>query len=98
MLHQEARRHVDGSIDFDFYRRRAARLRARAIQKFLTRKAPAIARSLVAAAALAATVYFMPAKDGHDWNGPRPAGTTAASVPDGTIVAGKLRPGMPPRL
>jgi hypothetical protein len=63
-MHTDAtRRHADGSIDFDFYRRKAARLRTRAIRNTFAR--PGGARMIAVAACLAgaliATVASVPA-------------------------------------
>jgi len=65
------RRHADGSLDVDFYRRRAARLRRQAMRATLTEKAVPLTKALVAAAILAVTAYLVPAADGTGWNGGR---------------------------
>jgi len=80
MKAHEIRRHVDGSLDVDFYRRRAARLRRQAMRDMLKEKAIPLARVLVAAAILAVTVYLVPAADGTGWHG-KTNGNASAAVP-----------------
>ena len=84
----EIRRHPDGSLDFDFYRRRAARLRRRAMRDALKAKAAPLARVLVAAAILAVTVCLVPSADGTGWNG-KTGGAASAVVARPAVTSGK---------
>ena len=61
------RRHPDGSIDCDFYRRRAATLRRRQVRRFV-RGMATMTRPLIAAALLGAMLVAMPTR------GPETAG------------------------
>src|SRR5262249_18283489 len=84
----EIRRHPDDSLHFDFYRRRAARLRRRAMRDALKAKAAPLARVLVAAAILAVTVCLVPSADGTGWNG-KTGGAASAVVARPAITSGK---------
>jgi len=84
---QDIRRHPDGSLDFDFYRRRATKLRRQARRKFLRANAVPLTRALIAVAAIVAALYLAPAADGVGWNGGK-IGINAAMV-YGTVVAGR---------
>jgi hypothetical protein len=57
MYTDHVRRHPDGSIDFDFYRRRAARRRAQAMRRLVSRvklyRNPLVGVALLAAIAMA---------------------------------------------
>jgi len=81
MQAHEIRRHADGSLDVDFYRRRAVRLRRQALGDMLRAKAVPLTRVLVAAAILAVTVYLVPAADGSGWNGERTSHNTSVALP-----------------
>jgi hypothetical protein len=84
----EIRRRPDGSLDFDFYRRRAVRLRRQAMRDALKAKAVALAKVLVAAAILAVTVCLVPSADGTGWNG-KTSSDARAVVARPAITAGK---------
>jgi hypothetical protein len=58
----DVRRHSDGSIDIDFYRRRASRIRQRARQLAFARCLRTIGRA--GEAALAAIRKFKPRREG----------------------------------
>ena len=88
MSAHEIRRHPDGSLDVDFYRRRAVALRARAKRDTLRNKAVPLAKVLVAAGILAVTLYLVPSADGTGWNG-KTNGSAIAGRPSATIVSGK---------
>jgi hypothetical protein len=77
------RRHPDGSLDVDFYRRRAARLRARAQREFLHTKAVPLTKALVAAVIIAAALYLAPGADGLGGNGSR--SHVNATIANGTV-------------
>ena len=81
MQAHEIRRHPDGFLDVDFYRRRAARLRRQALHDTLRAKAVPLTRVVVAAAILAATVYLTPAADGTGWNGERTSHNASVALP-----------------
>src|SRR5262245_12905970 len=81
MQAHEIRRHADGSLDVDFYRRRATRLRKQAMRDTLKRKAVPFARVLVAAAILAVTAYLMPAADGTGWHGGPTSHNASVALP-----------------
>ena len=75
------RRHPDSSIDYDFYRRRAARMRAEAVREFVGQfRIGLLAAGTVAALAIAASApahrvycpYCAESSAGHD-NGPTTA-------------------------
>jgi hypothetical protein len=55
------RRNLDGSTDYDFYRRRAARLRMAKIRDSV-RAAASLARPLIAVALLVGTLLAMPTR------------------------------------
>jgi len=59
MQPQYVRRNPNGSIDYDFYRRRAAGLRREQVRSFLGRAA-GMMRPLIAIALLAGTVLAVP--------------------------------------
>ena len=81
MYSEDFRRHPDGAIDFDFYRRRARRLRRQAIRQLFDRhKADRI--PLLAAALVAAIVIAI--------------GTIGGSgTPEATLAGEHQRPGGP---
>jgi hypothetical protein len=83
----DVRRHPDGSVDFDFYRRRTARLRSQAVREFFRTKVVPSTRAIVAVVAIAAALYLTPSADGAGWNGAKP--TCNAAIPHDTVVAGK---------
>jgi hypothetical protein len=61
MHYDDTRRHPDGSIDFDFYRRRSARLRRRAMRDFVERQRllvgwPSLFRNALLGAAVLAAI------------------------------------------
>jgi hypothetical protein len=68
----DIRRHPDGSLDFDFYRRRAARLRSQAVREFLRTKALSLTKAIVAVVIVAVALCLMPGPDGRGWNGAKP--------------------------
>jgi hypothetical protein len=84
----DVRRHPDGSVDFDFYRRRAARLRAQARREFFRTNAVPCSKVIIAVVAVAGALYLAPAADGVGWNGGKPH--LNATVANGTVVAGKF--------
>jgi len=60
---QDARRHGDGSIDFDFYRGRSATLRAQAMRDtLLPKRAPKAALFVAAVAIVTFIAAVMPAR------------------------------------
>jgi hypothetical protein len=63
------RRHPDGSVDIDFYRVKAGRLRARAIRGFFRK--PFAKSALIVAAALAVIAMFL---------GPTPVGKESVGI------------------
>jgi hypothetical protein len=73
----DIRRQPDGSLDVDFYRRRARRLRVKARREFLAAHAESVAKVFVAAVVIATAIHLAPARDGTGWNGAQ-AGMTAA--------------------
>jgi hypothetical protein len=79
--HDGIRRLEDGSIDFGFYRRRAASWRSRAMREFLAARVGPLVRPVVAAAVIAAALYVMPGKTGDGWNGPREGGGLTGTLP-----------------
>lgn len=79
--HAGIRRLHDGAIDFAFYRRRAASFRSRAMREFLAAKVGPLVRPVIAVAVIAATLYAMPGKTGHGWNGPREGGGLTGVLP-----------------
>jgi hypothetical protein len=81
MQTHEIRRHADGSLDVDFYRRRAARLRRQELHDTLRAKAVPLTRVVVAATILAVTVSLMPAADGTGWNGERTSQNAGVALP-----------------
>ena len=83
------RRHPDGSLDVDFYRRRAARLRAQAMRDVVATKVVPLAKALIAVAILAVALRLVPAADGTGWNGARTNGNAVAGPPSATIVSGR---------
>jgi hypothetical protein len=83
----DIRRHPDGSVDFDFYRRRAARLRSQAVREFLRTKARPLTKAIVAAVIVAVALCLMPGPDGHGWNGAKPH--LDASVTNKVVAPGK---------
>ncbi len=85
-MYADVRRHPDGSLDLDFYRRRAARLRVQAFRDFVAAKAGLI-RTAMAVAAVAAALCVMPTADGRGWNGPKP--TCNAVFPADSFVIDK---------
>ena len=70
---QQVRRRSNGTIDVDFYRRKAFVLRRSAMTEFLTGVGPLVVRPLIAVAALAIAVSLMPTP------APTPAGAVAIS-------------------
>ena len=64
------RRHPDGSVDIDFYRVKAGRLRARAIRQVF-RKASFARAALIVAVALAVIAMFL---------GPTPVGNESVGI------------------
>ena len=87
---QDIRRHPDGSLDVDFYRRRAAGLRAEAMRELFRARAVPVAKTVIAAAVVAAALSVVPTADGTGWNGPRPNGSLDATLPTGAKVAGRF--------
>jgi hypothetical protein len=85
-MDDDVRRHPDGSLDLDFYSRRAARLRTQAFRDFVAAKA-ALIRTALAVTAVAAALVVMPAADGRGWNGPKP--TCNAAILGDVVVGGK---------
>jgi protein-S-isoprenylcysteine O-methyltransferase Ste14 len=83
MYSNDIRRHPDGSLDLDFHRRRARRLRERARREFMVAHAEQIAKAVVAAIIIAVSIHLVPARDGTGWNGMR-----AASAQGYVSVAG----------
>jgi hypothetical protein len=79
--HPGIRRLHDGAIDFAFYRRRAASFRSRAMGEFFAARVGPLVRPVIAAAVIAATLYVMPGKTGHGWNGPREGGGLTGVLP-----------------
>jgi hypothetical protein len=61
MQPDHVRRHADGSIDYDFYRRRAMRLRSEKIRKAVRGMAPMI-KPLIAVALLIGALIAMPTR------------------------------------
>ena len=61
MQPEYVRRNPNGSIDYDFYRRRAARLRREQVGSFIRRAAAAI-RPAIAIALLMVTVLAVPTR------------------------------------
>jgi len=84
----EVHRRPDGSLDFDFYSRRAVRLRRQAMRDALKARAVPLAKVLVAAAILAVTVCLVPSADGTGWNG-KTGGAASAVVARPAITSGK---------
>jgi hypothetical protein len=70
MQPDHVRRHPDGSIDYGFYRRRAARLRSEDMRKAVRRMASMI-KPLIAIAVLIGTLIAMPTR------APQPANPAA---------------------
>jgi hypothetical protein len=70
------RRHPDGSIDYGFYRRRAARLRSEDIRKAV-RRMPSMIRPLIAVALLLGMLLVMPTRAPQPAN---PAADVAAAA------------------
>ena len=66
----DVRRHPDNSIDYDFYRRRAARLRSEAMRKSVRGMAPMI-KPLIAIVLVLGTLLAMPTR------APQPANPTS---------------------
>jgi hypothetical protein len=62
----DIRRHLDGSIDFDFYRRRAARLRRTEMQAFFAARMAPLVRPAIAVGILVASLLSLPALDDID--------------------------------
>lgn len=89
MPSDEPRRLADGSLDFDFYRRRAVRERARLQRELLKGRAIPLARMLVAVAALVLAICLLPAADGSGWKGDQPNGRVA-NAPDAAVLPGKF--------
>lgn len=56
----DVRRNLDGSIDFGFYRRRAARIRTQAIRDFVLTRILPLVKPALAVAAVAAALMSMP--------------------------------------
>jgi hypothetical protein len=83
----DVRRHPDGSVDFDFYRRRAVRLRAQAQREFFKTNVVPLTKAIVAVVAIIAALYLTPAADGVGWNGGK--NRINAAIPPGTGVTGK---------
>jgi hypothetical protein len=84
----EIRRHPDGALDVDFYRRRAARLRAQARDDAVA-KIVQLARAVIAAVILVAALCLMPAADGTGWNGARTNPHATAGQPLAAIDSGQ---------
>ena len=76
MQHDHVRRHPDGSCDYGFYRRRAARLRSQDIREAVRRMASMI-RPLIAVALLLGTLLVMPTRAPQPAN---PAADVAAAA------------------
>jgi hypothetical protein len=77
------RRHPDGSIDYDFYRRRAARLRSEKVRKSVRGMARML-RPLIAIALLLGTLFATPTRAPH---APNPAADVAAAASGDTLTA-----------
>jgi hypothetical protein len=80
----DVRRHPDGSVDVDFYRRRAARLRAQARHEFLQTKAVPLTKAIVAIVIVATALWLAPGADGLGGNGARPH--VSATIANGTVA------------
>jgi hypothetical protein len=83
MQPKHVRRHPDGSIDYDFYHRRAARLRSEKMRKSITGMAPMI-KPLIAIAVLLGTLLAMPTRAPH---APNPMADVAAAASGDTLTA-----------
>jgi hypothetical protein len=66
---QDIRRHPDGSVDLDFYHRRAHRIRAKARREFVAAHAASVTKVVVAAVVIATAFHLVPARDGAGWTG-----------------------------
>ena len=88
MLDHEIRRHFDGSIDFDFYRRRAARLRRTEMQAFFAAIMAPLVRPAIAIGILVVTLLSLPAAD-HAPSMALPSGgyRSVAAVPQDPAAA-----------
>jgi len=82
----EPRRCPDGSFDFAFYRRRAARERAQLWRDFLKSRALPLARVVIALAVIAIALRLIPAADGTGWNGRQAAGLLAKASSGPTSI------------
>jgi hypothetical protein len=80
MYHDDVRRHPDGSLDFDFHRRRAARKRARAVRDLFKRQTM-FRNPLFGAAVLAAIAMAIATPVGK--NAPDPSLAGRHSAPNG---------------
>ena len=89
MLTEDIRRHPDGSLDFDFYRRRAAKLRAQARRQMFTGKVVPAVKVSIAVAVLAVTVRLVPAADGSGWKGATPSGMASTALARADAAAGR---------
>jgi hypothetical protein len=90
MMHmpdQEPRRLPDGSLDFDFYRQRAARERAQLWHDVVSAMAAAPATTLIAAAVVLVALYLIPAADGTGWNGHKAGDGVVTAANDSTARA-----------
>jgi hypothetical protein len=87
MYAQDLRRHPDGSVDVDFYRRRAARLRAQARREFFETRAVTLTKAIVAVVIVAAALCVVPRPDGRGWNGATPH--LNATITHGTVAFGR---------
>jgi hypothetical protein len=83
-LLDDLRRHPDGSVDVDFYRRRAARLRAQARRESLRANAVPLSKALVAVIIVAAAFFLAPGAEGLGGNGAKPH--VDATIVSGTVV------------
>src|SRR5262245_34316702 len=89
MLAQDIRRHPDGSLDFDFYRRRAARRRVQARREVFGGKVVPAAKVAIAVAILAVTVCLVPAADGSGWNGATPGSAASTALARAAAAPGR---------
>jgi hypothetical protein len=74
MRSHDIRRHPDGSLDFDFYRRRAARMRAKTRRHWFERHVPAVnalfGNALFGAVVLAAIAFAIGTPVGKNTSDP----------------------------
>jgi hypothetical protein len=86
----DVRRNFDGSIDFDFYRRRAARIRTRAIREFFTARIRPLAKPAIAVGILVAALLSMP-RDEAAFESTRQPGSYPAVAVEAKDPVGEFR-------